>query len=85
MGGRVGFPSVGRWRAGGRQRPGDAGAGKTLRANGRRLTSMGGPLSERLWVVRPTLTIQGPVMAEVSPLRRRMIEDMTIRNPTHRV
>ena len=36
-------------------------------------------LSERMWVLKPTLR-QEFQMAELSPLRRRMIEDMTIRN-----
>jgi hypothetical protein len=37
-------------------------------------------LSERFWVVRPTLNRQEPPMAEISPMRRRMIEDMAVRN-----
>jgi integrase/recombinase XerD len=32
------------------------------------------------WVFKPTLQTGGFPMAEISPLRRRMIEDMTVRN-----
>src|SRR5216683_1220172 len=33
-----------------------------------------------LWVSKPTPRDRRPPMAEMSPLRRRMIEDMTVRN-----
>src|SRR6202142_1986011 len=39
-----------------------------------------GLLSERIWVLQPTPQTGVCEMAELSPLRRRMIEDMTVRN-----
>jgi hypothetical protein len=39
-----------------------------------------GLLSERMWVLEPTPQTGVSEMAEISPLRRRMIEDMTVRN-----
>ena len=40
---------------------------------------IGGLLSERMWLPHPSLWRQEFQMATMSPLRRRMIEDMTIR------
>src|SRR5262249_21264465 len=39
-----------------------------------------GPPSERIWVVQAQPLRQENPMAAMSPLRRRMIEDMTVRN-----
>src|ERR1700738_5653595 len=37
-------------------------------------------LAERMWVLEPTPSDRSIEMADLSPLRRRMIEDMTVRN-----
>jgi Phage integrase, N-terminal SAM-like domain len=39
-----------------------------------------GLLPERMWVLQPTPRQEVSQMAPMSPLRRRMIEDMTVRN-----
>ena len=51
--------------------PADAGVKQAIRRS---------PLSERIVVVEAQPFRQEPPMAEMSPLRRRMIEDMTVRN-----
>jgi len=37
-------------------------------------------LPERMWVLEPTPSDRSIEMADLSPLRRRMIEDITVRN-----